>query len=304
MAKNNNQILIWIAVIVAAFLLLGGTKLFNGGTSTTPTLTTPTAPSDLKCSLTLYTRDALATSTTPVNVSYYLFNGGNLLKASGSTTGSDSSATITLNWGESYKILAYLDTGSSADYHAAETTVTCDTPTMTKYIYLNKETAANVTKLRDPTDFDSNISATAGSTLSFDILYKAYLSNAAVRKPMAIVNANLTSVVDVTISGATKISCPTRISTTTGRKNICFDMGRDWVKASDGTLTVPATVQFSASTGPATTDSLNVTIADQATWQKASATMYGDFLVGAENTETYADVGAADSTEAALYYNG
>jgi hypothetical protein len=303
MAEKNKNMWIWVVVIgVVVLFATGVIKLPSSGTET-PQLTTPTAPSDLKCTLTLYTRDALATSTTPINVSYFLFNGGNNLKSSGSTSGTDGSATITMNWGSTYKILAYYDE-SGTDFHAAETSVTCDTPTMTKYLYLNKESNATISKLRDPTDFDENISATAGSTLSFDILYKATTSNAAVRAPMAIVDANLTSVVDVAITGATKVTCPTRISTTTGRKNICFDMGKDWVKASDGTLTIPATVQFSATTAPSTADQLNVKIADQATWQKASATTYSDFVLGAENSETYADVGAGDSASAALYYNG
>ena len=110
MANNG---FIWMIVGVAAILLWsnGAFDAFIGGEDGGDDANI--GPADLKTTITLNTKDALATSATDAKVSYSVFNGdGSYLKDGTTTTGTGS---FTVPWDGDYTILAW-KAGTTSGY--------------------------------------------------------------------------------------------------------------------------------------------------------------------------------------------
>lgn len=331
MAKGGFPVWLIIVILLVAVVAfdIGGVDskflhLFHkeGAAPTTPTGGgEAVTPSSGLCEFTLNTKDALTSTNTNADVTYVIFEADSgAQKKSGST--SSGTASFDLDFGKNYKIVGYLDSGST-DYYwedevllegqsAPVTTFTCDQPTLTGYMYLVGETPLNTTKLRDPNDFDSNVSLPASGTASFDVLLKTSESYKGTRYPAIIFDANTTSIDNIECGGST-ISVPSRITTTSGYKKIAESLDREYIKSKDGTVVVSCSVT-ALSSAPATTDYLNITTMDKTFWVKAQADNIADYIEGYQNDETSSDIGvedggcSSDQSQAKatcqLYFNG
>ena len=297
MARNNA--IVWIVIIVAALLLYQG-GFFNSLLGKGSKEVSEQYPSDLKQSLTINTKDALASTDTDADVSYYLFDDKGAWVKSGATV--NGTATIDINYGKEYTIIAYSD---SAYYPVTETFKAEGGQSIkTLNLALNPVSNATIVSLRDPVDLDSNISSTAGSQVDFDLIYKVTSPNSAINEPIIVVDVNQTSVQDVYLSGLNKVTCPTRISVGSGRKLFCFQ--DTTLLSKNGLRTVSGNVLFSSSITPSKTDLLYVTIIDKQMYADPNYATVGisAFKVGAENPNTLADVGASDSVKVGIGFAG
>lgn len=298
MAKNDTLLVIVIIAVAGFFLInsgvidLGG----NGNDGNSDNL----APSDLKTSVTLNTRDALATTDTNADVDYFVFKkSGEFYKSGSTSSGSDS---FDVQYGGTYELVAYDDDDAGSDYYPEMIEFTANTgegSVKTINMALNKESNVTISSARDPVDLDANISASAGSTVSWQVLFEVTNSNAATKNPIIVVDVNTTSTDDVSVKGYEETDCPSRLSTASNRKKYCFRK-EAVIKSSDGIQTVDGSIQFDATNGPSTTnpnEGINVTILDEQAYLEPGYVTEGrSGLVIAAEDSSDSDVGAADST--------
>jgi len=271
-------------------------------------------PADLKTTITLNTKDALATSSTIAPVNYYVFkaNTGEFIKEG--TTNGDGQDAFDVQYGGSYKIIAYNDTSatSGAGFLPEEITFVADNEEgslKTINMELNKVGGLQIIDVRDPVDLNGNISYGAGSTQSFQILYKNNVSNAAVLNPTIVLEGNRTGIdsdgIKIVTSGYSSVDCPNRLT-------LRFSANRFWcfkyngvVTSSDGIQTVDGTIKFDDTSSPGTTSHLGVYLLDEQQVKKANYIQAGSsaFYTAAEDTAD-ADVGAVDSTSDFVGYAG
>ena len=265
-------------------------------------------PSSGYCELTLNTKDSLASTDLNANVTYAIFNAdsGALI-----TTGTTAAGKVSLdlNFGNNYKIATYDDDGTSPDYYwqtefiqegstTPTTVLNCNEPGITVYMYLIKESAINTTKLRDPSDFDSNISLAASGTAGFDVLLKVETSRAGTRKPALAFNVNNTAIKDIDC-GTADITLPSRFTAESGRKYFAVTIGRDMVLSKDGIIEISCSIEATTLT-PTTTDYINTTTLDKTYFKLAQARNIADFVEAYENTESLSDIGSIDQPCEAL----
>lgn len=263
-------------------------------------------PSDLTTTITLNTGDALATTAVGANVSYYVFDANGRYLKEGTTSSGTASFTVPTG-GNNYKVLLYYDAGTT-DYLPTEVTFSTDgaDPTgravQTINVDLLKESAATISKVRDPVDLNSNLTSTAaGSTVPFDLLIKASTSNAALYKPFIRAMGNKTSIEKVNFPGLTEITCPDRLPTGATQKTTCFQIDKI-IKSSDGIQTYSGNLKIDSANAPGSTEVMNFTIADTGIYKDADYKTkgYSAFKYGAENPVNDADIGAADSSTGEL----
>lgn len=262
-------------------------------------------PSDLKTTITLNTKDGLATTSTDANVNYYVFKSNNGFLKSGTTASGTGSFTVPIDG--SYKLVAFDDDGSGSDWYPVDTTFTTIKDESEKTINLQflKESNATVNLVRDPVDLNSNISVGLGQSVNYDLLFSVTTANAVVHNPVIVVDVNQTTVDDVSLAGLPKVGCPTRLTTGAQRKKICFAYGRD-VKASDGIITLSGALLFSSSNTPATADNAEFNVIDTQGYLDPDyiSKGYSAFHQDTENKNTYAIVGATDSDTGRLDFAG
>ena len=307
MPKNNNILLLIGAAVVVA-LVMGWISLptFGGTDGDTSDL----YPSTLKTSITLNTGDLLATSATDTNISYYVFDSaGNYLKEG--TTASGTASFDVPSGVSGYKLLVYDDSGyaDEVDYlpKVVDFSTTAENERAVKTINVDVYRESNVTlsKVRDPVDLDSNISATAGSNVAFDILFQTQVANAATNKPVIVVDVNSTEIETVSISGLSTESCPDRLAVTGGRKLYCFGTGIVLL-SSDGLKSYSGTFKVDAATTPSTTSEAIFTVIDTGLYRESDYKTAGfsAFKYGTENPITNVDIGASDSVTMQLDFAG
>ena len=306
---DSTRAILWLITILGIIGVIGVAVLYGVGffgavePDKIPDKEQPGAPSTMLSAITIETKDALATTDTDINASYWIFNGDGTVFKSGTV---DATETVNVNYdpAATYDILTYEDGGTGDDYYHVWKTVVPDAAAKTVTCHLRKEGQPEITKMNDPIDNDANISTGAGITASFEAMYKNNISESAIYKPILLAEVNATSVVDVSITGATRMTTtPTRVTTTSGYKLLAFQLPEEYLEASDGIVIRPGTIKFSSSTAPSTDDYATFKIVDQAMWRKAIFTNKIDFLIGAENTETFANIGGIDSATSALQFD-
>jgi hypothetical protein len=273
-------------------------------------------PSDLTTTITLNTKDALATTSTNANIDYFVFKkkSGEFYKEGTTSSGSDSFDVQALG---SYRLLAYNDTSatSGAGYLPEEIEFKAndkEASVKTINMKLNKVGGLEVVDFRDPVDLNNNISYTAGSTQSFQILYKCNVSNAAILNPIIVLEGNRTGIdsdgVKTSTSGYEEVDCPNRLSLTdSANKFWCFEYDGTVTSAS-GIQTVDGTIKFDDTNDPghsATGPHMTVYMIDQQQIKEPDYVTegYDSFYIDAEDTDD-SDVGCVDSTKTYLGYNG
>lgn len=295
---NNNTLMVLLLVVAGVFAYNQGWLNFGGQGDVADNL-----PSDLKTTITLNTGDELATSATNANVSYYVFSSDGAYLREGTTSAGTASFDVPVNG--NYALILYADTGST-DYIAKEVSFSTTDGKATKTINVDlmKESAATINDVRDPLDLDSNITRTAGSTVSFDILYSATTSNAALNKPIIVVQVNETTVDEVSVSGYSLVDCPRRLSVSTGTTLYCFASSAV-VKSSDGIQTAKANMLLNGVTAPAAGSTATITVIDSGIYRESNYKTAGKsaFKYGAENPVDRTNVGAADSSTDTIVFN-
>jgi hypothetical protein len=298
----GNTTWIWIVGLVIVAVLIGSGTInlgFLQGTTPTPAKTT-IYPSTLQTTLTLNTKDALSSSDINANVSFYVFDKAGNFVTSGTTAA--GTASVVLNYLGDYNLLAFSD----ATWYPVEQTfsIASGEASKTLNLALNGVSGALIKVVRNPVTLNSNLSVGVGQTVSFDVLYQANSSAKAVYKPVVVVDANQTSVQDLTLGGLSKVTCPQRFSVSSGRKLFCFQ--DTTILASEGIRTLKGSVVFSQSIAPATLDLLNVNVLDTQAWTDSNFAGKGRvaFHEGAENLNTNANVGAADSITQHIDFTG
>lgn len=293
----------WLIIV----LIIGGVLLFQYMGKTPTTTTTGSVlepyPSTLKTTLTLNTKDALAPTDVNANVTCYIFNKADNSYVTSVTTATGT-ADVDVNWGKTYTLLCYIDSGTKYYPVEKEVTVTDGSSKVTVNLGLNKASNATISSVVDPVDLNANITSSAGSQVNFEVWYKPTVASSMVNKPVILVNANQTSVTDVYLSGLSKVTCPTRLTTTSGTKNLCFqDVS---LKTADGLRKVSGSVLFSASVTPASTDGLTFTVIDTQAYADPNYATVGRtaFKEGTENPNDYSNVGATDSISYFLEFAG
>lgn len=298
MAGKGNTVL-WVVLIAIGALLVFS---YMNKAPVTPT-GNDKYPSNLKTTLTLITKDALAPTDTNANVTYYIFK-----KADGSyvTSGTTSAGTgsVDVNWGEEYTILAYQDSGTKFYPVTKDVNLNDGQSAVTVSLGLMKVSNATISAVVDPVDLNANITAAAGSQVNFEIWYKTTSASSATNAPVIVVTANQTSVQDVYLSGLNKVTCPTRITTSGGTKNMCYQ--DTTLKTSDGLRKVVGSVLFSSSVTPSTLDGLTVTVIDTQEYADPNYAVTGisAFKMGTENPNDYSNVGASDSATGFIQFAG
>jgi len=274
------------------------------------------APSDRTVTANLVFTDILATTPTNVDATYYLFTSDGKYFTSGQA-GSDGAAAVDVNYGGTYKLLGMNDStqgGGTTDYYPAETTFTADeggSAQIPVSLQLYKESNATVSDIRDPVDLNANISTGLGATSDFEILFKATTSNAAVHKPVIAVLYNstcITSATDLTISGASSVDCPSRITSTQGATQAytCFDTGIEWLKSADSLKTFRGSVKFSATTACGTTNGLTGSVIDTGMYLDPNyqTVGYSAFHWATEDENDNSNIGATDSATDFVQFAG
>lgn len=311
MAKNN-QLLVYIVIGVVAALALGLidmpsgiSDIFSSGDEVDELY-----PSDLKTTVTLNTGDALATTATNANVSYYVFDSSGKYLKEGTT--SSGTASFTVPSGGNYRILIYDDSSATAaiDYLPIEVTFStdgdspADRAVTTVNVDLFRESNITVEAIRDPVDLDRNVSQGVGQTVNFEVLISAETSNAVINKPILRIEGNSTCLELVTFPSLDAVTCPDRITLSTERKAWCFKYN-DQVKSSDGIKTFAGNLKMDASTACPTAsdvDNVNITVMDTGIYKEANykTAGYSAFKYGSENPISNANIGAGDSNEMQL----
>jgi len=309
MAKNNNWIIL-LVIGAIALLAMGVIPMPSWGSQDDGEID-DLYPSDLETTITLNTGDALATTATNANVSYYVFTADGKYQKEGTT--SAGTGTFDVAAGRDYKIILYDDTAGTSDVDYVPTEVSFSTngadpsgrALQTINVDLYKESNATIKAVQDPVDLNANVSAVAGSTVAFDLLIATTSSNALVHKPVVQVDINSTEVEDVKISGLSSVECPTRNSVSAGHKHYCFLYDID-LKASDGIKKLSGTLLIDSATTPATTSGATFTILDTGIYREAGyrTAGYSAFKYGTENPVDDSNIGSADSASLFLEYNG
>jgi len=265
-------------------------------------------PSSGLTEVTLNTQEALASSATDSNVAYYAYDDGVLVKEG--ATGSDGTVSFDLECGvgKTYSLLILNEsaatTGIYPSTHTIDASGSVDVLNVKTYEYGQLD-IANLGSSIDPTGA-ANVTAGAGKTCGFTITFTSNESAAAFNKPLIMCETNVTSVVDVFLTGATiaDTKAPVRLTAASGYEYHAFEYDK-MLLSTDASVMLSGKIEFSTSSAPVTTDGMNCTIIDQTKFRVAeykTLSLVDGFIEAAENTETRASIGAPDSNEKQLGY--
>lgn len=286
---------------------------FGKSSSSTPTapLNTGECPSDGTTTFTLYTPDKLASTATDVIAEYYVFDGDSLEKSGVTSSGS---ATIDLTCGKQYSAIALNTTTGQKGAYAVEFTLDAKNAKQSETVQLVQVGGAKILGIENPADPSriANVSLTAGTTKNFDLKFAANETERGYNRPIIMCQVNITSIKSVSIGSFSDGSpvvavtnLPKRVSATANYQYYAWEYPK-MLDPSIGVITATGSIVSQSSITPSSTDTMSCKLVDQATWKKSnykSLSKTSGFLMGAENTETLADVGAADSTAASLNFN-
>lgn len=278
--------------------------------SVPPSSGTGQVSSDLKETVTLSFKDALATTETTVNAKWIVFDkDGNYFDSgtAGTSTAGQDSFDGAVN--SEYTLVAYLDTAASEYLPETVNIKTGDGSGKTETIKLTAESTLKMVDMTNSVDLDENLTGTAGSTEEVRLIINANESNSAVI-PGVYFNANDTTVVDEiamtkqdTARGSWKsITCPDRLTPTASTDKVwCFE--RDSRLAStDGNVIAYATLKFDSSTGPGDADVVTSTLMDKFIYTKPGYDSINGIIYDYENAAD-SDIGVPDSNTATSAYS-
>jgi len=307
---NQNTAWVWVAIIVGGILLFSQ-GAFDGFLGNNNSDGPNQWPSDLEATVTLNTEDELSTTGLAANVSYYLFDSdGNYIREGTTSAGTTSFDVAT---GQEFKLILYDDDDTGYDYTPLETTFSTDGQSVsgralkTINYKLKRESNATIDSVQDPVDLDSNISVGQGQTATFTILISTDTSSAALYKPVIRLNANSTSVEELSIAGMSSIDCGNRLTQPQeGRRYYCFGPG-ETLTSQEGIRSYTATVLFknTASGAPKSKDEINVSVIDSQMWKEANYKTkgYSAFHIGTEDKTDDSNIGAtSDPVEVSLMF--
>ena len=305
MAKNNDGMKWFIGAIVVVLGILYFTGAFNTGTST-ETPVGPTAPDTQTCVLALSTVDALSSSVILPNGTYYIFDSDGTKLESGAVLNGEASG-ISLNWdaNKDYQLLVYRDEGSN-DYYPYEQTFKCDQANKKISFDQKAESASTIVAYNAKNSTNTTaIIVSQGSTVSIEIDLQATTSSAAIRKPIVVAIANSTAVTGINFDGKTKSAMSlNRMSSNIpqGFAAYYFPLSMDYLYATDGEVAKTMTITFSNNVGPLANDYVKLYLIDETTYMRTPGNAKSDFPSGAENIDTFANVGADDSAVGYVYF--
>ena len=305
-------------LLIAVALVFAYTQNFVGlkdliSPAPTPPTPGPTGtvgcPSSGLTSVTINAQEALASTATDANVSYYVYDGSSLI-ANGDT-GSDGAVSIDVacGAGKSYKGLV-INEKRHDGFYPQQFTVDATGPTDVhnfKMYQFGTIDVASIVASSDPTG-GTNISGAAGRSCGWTVTFSENETASAYDNPIVLCRVNSTAVIDLTLSGTTLGSRPSRINTLSGFQDYAFVLGQ-MVKSTDSAVKLSGKLVFSSSASFADThqNNLSCIVIDQATYRVAefkTLSLEDGFKTAAENEETVADIGGADSDRATLMYGG
>lgn len=290
-------------LLIVGLLVVGGYYLY---TSMQPSPTPQNLiPSDLKTTITLNTKDALAITPTNAGVNYYVFKDSGEFYKEGTTQSGTTSFDV--QYGGNYKLIAYNDTSadSGVGYLPEQTSFLADSgegSVKTINMKLYKVGGMSISSARDPIDLDANITCGTGSTVDWQVLFKENVSNAAVLNPVLVIDANATGIdsagITVGSSGWSKVDCPSRLSGfATTRKLTCFAYS-GVVTSAMGIQTIDGSVKYSNAISPGCSKDniIMFTMIDQQMYAEPDYVTagYSAFKIGTQDTQD-TDVGSVDS---------
>lgn len=299
-----NKIPIWawagIAIVVILLYQNGTFAGLLGGGNNAPTDNGngQYVPSTGLTAVTLNTKDALSATDLNANVSYYIFSKDGKMVTSGTTV--SGTATKNVNYGADYDVIAFSD----STYYPARGSFSANAATALSTLNLNPVSNATVNVYDDLTGTTGNISSGLSAQTGFRVHYSVTKASAALNKPVIVVDANATSVTDVSMVGLSKVTCPVRLASTasSGRMKICFQA--DSITKATGTVIAKGSVLFSSFATPNTADTLGIIVIDTQAYSDPNFVSMTGYHEGTENVNTRANVGASDSASATLYLDG
>jgi len=303
--KTSPILIVGIIVVAALFAYSGGylDSIF-AAKSVDPL---DIYPASGKTSVTLNTGDALATSATNANVSYYVFTSDGKYLKEGTT--SAGTASFDVPTAGNYKLILYSDSGTSDFLPIVEEfTTNGGDPTgraiKTINVDLFAESNATIEAVRDPVDLDSIVSVGAGQTINFDVLISTTTSKAVVNKPIVRMVVNSTNIEDVDFPALKLVDCPDRLTTAAAQKDYCFLYDKQ-LSSSDGILTFQGNLLMDSANGAAS-DNATITILDTGLYRESKYRTEGfsAFKYGSENPVDNSDVASGDSSSSALALTG
>ncbi len=311
---TGGMVILIIAGLVAAYMFIPAVQdIFKPG-EVEDEVPVGRCPSSGLTEVTLNTQEALASSATNSNVSYFVYDNGVLVKDG--STGSDGTVTFDLGCaaGKTYTMLTLNEVSTAAGIYPITTVVEAndaqETINLKTYEY-GQVDLANLGSSVDPAQ-SYQVNAGTGKTCGFVVTFTSNESAAAVNKPIIICEANTSAVIKVHMTGLTAVQSkiPGRLSGTAGKKMWAFEYDKLF-KSTDSAVKVSGQIEFTSSKTIAAKDNMSCIIIDQATFKLAdykTLSLSDGFVVNsAENTETFADIGAPDSSAfdlERLHFNG
>lgn len=266
-------------------------------------------PSSGLTTLTINAQEALASTATNANVSYYIYD-GSLLVASGDT-GSDGTIGIDLacGAGKIYKGLV-LNEKRHDGFYPQQFTVNAQGPTDTKNFKMYQfgtVDMASIVSSSDPTG-GSNVSGGAGKNCGWTVTFSNNETASAYNNPLVLCRVNSTAITGLSLAGTSPGVKPVRIATLSGFQDYAFELAQ-LVKSTDSAVKLSGKLQFSssASFSSAHQNNLSCIVVDQATYRVAeynTLSLEDGFVTAGENKETVADIGGGDSNRKTMMYKG
>lgn len=272
-------------------------------------VTTDDCPSSGLTEVTINAQEALASSATNANVSYYFYKDGALV--SNGDTGTDGTIAVDIGCGDTYDLLV-LNEQTETGYYPQRAQIVADRATVTKSFKMYEYGSFNLASVVSSTDpaGDDNISVGTGKTCGFTITFSSNESASAVNKPLIICMANKTAVDELTLNGVTVATSkrPDRITTPSTQKLWIWEYN-ELLKSTDGAVKLNGQIKFDSTYTIATQvkNNISCTLVDQATYRVAEWQTLGigtGFVESAENLESLANIGALDSNRRTLEFGG
>lgn len=312
-AMSGGLIILLLVVLVLAYSQnwLGLKDLISPGPVTPPT-PLGKCPSSGLTEVTINAQEALASTATNANVSYYIYDDGTLVKEG--ETGSDGTVSVDVACavGKTYSAII-LNEKALTGFYPQQFSIDASDATFTKNLKMyefGQINVASVVSSADPTGA-ANISAGTGKTCGFTVTFSNNESASGYDKPLILVLTNSSAVTDLTMDGVTEVPSkkPQRITTPSNLIWYAFEYP-SMIKSTDAAIKVSGKVQFSSSMtvdSNAGKNNLSVIVVDQTAYRVAeykTLSLSDGFVTAAENLETQGAVGAPDSNRQTLAFVG
>lgn len=317
-AITGGTVLIIVLLVVGAYVFIPSVQTtvddILGGEPSIPTTTAISkCPSTGLTEVTLNTQEALASTVTNANTTYFVYDNGALVK--NGETGSDGTVAFDVECGVGKQYTMYVnndkvETGFYGQTVTIDATAATDVINLKMYEY-GEVNLASVVSSAAP-DGNGSIKIGAGKTCGFTITFSENETASAYNKPILLLEVNATAVQDITMTGVNEVTSkiPSRLSSAmvAGKQMYAFEYP-ELVKSTDAAVKVSGQIVFSSSMSVVTAlaNNLDVVIVDQARYiisDYQTLSLNEGFLEAAENRDTLAEIGGLDSANATLYFNG